>query len=49
MKNNRLIGIIAFVIAILLVGGLTYYEFTQVQPKYGSQRHWPYRYGDQLE
>jgi hypothetical protein len=33
MKNNRLIGIIAFIVAILLVGGLSYYEFTQVQPK----------------
>ncbi len=33
MKNNRLRGFIVFIIAILLVGGLTYYEFGQLQPK----------------
>jgi hypothetical protein len=33
MKINRLRGLIVFIIAILLVGGLTYYEFGQLQPK----------------
>ena len=33
MKNSRLSGIIVFVVAILLVGGLTYYEIGQLQPK----------------
>ncbi len=33
MKNSRLSGIIVFVVAILLVGGLTYYELGQLQPQ----------------
>ena len=33
MKNSRLSGLIALIIAILLVGGLVYYEFTQNQPQ----------------
>lgn len=33
MKNNRLSGLIAFVVAILMIGGLTYYEWTQSQQK----------------
>ena len=33
MKNNRLRGIIVFVVAILVVGGLAYYEFIQNPPK----------------
>ena len=33
MKNNRLSGFIIFAIAILVVGGLTYYEFNRLPPK----------------
>ena len=33
MKNSRLSGLIALIVAILLVGGLVYYEFTQNQPQ----------------
>ncbi len=33
MKNSRLSGLIAFIVAILLVGGLTYYELTQTRTK----------------
>jgi nucleoid-associated protein YgaU len=33
MKNSRLRGFIILIIAILLVGGLTYYEWGQLQPK----------------
>ncbi len=33
MKNSRLSGLIVFVVAILMVGGLVYYELGQLQPK----------------
>ena len=33
MKNSRLSGLIALIVAILLVGGLVYYEFTQNKPQ----------------
>ena len=33
MKNSRLSGLIALIVAILLVGGLVYYEFAQNQPQ----------------